>query len=115
MKRNLLPYLKDILDNMELAGQFIARMSYEEFYQDKKTVYAMIRCLEVIGEAAKNIPTATRRKYPDIPWKEMAGMRDKLIHGYSGVDSKKVWMVIQDNFPGLRMSITGILQDLKQI
>ena len=49
-----------------------------------------------MGEAAKNIPTATRYKYPDIAWKEMAGMRDKLIHGYSGVDSHKVWLVVQD-------------------
>jgi len=84
MKRNLIPYLKDILDNLELAAGFTAGMSYDEFCLDTKTVYAVIRCLEVMGEAAKNIPTATRRKYPDIPWKEMAGMRDKLIHGYSG-------------------------------
>jgi uncharacterized protein with HEPN domain len=113
MKRNLLPYLKDILDNMELASQFTGGMSYEEFCQDTKTVYAVIRCLEVMGEAAKNIPLVTRRKYPDIPWKEMAGMRDKLIHGYSGVDPHKVWMVIRDYFPLLKTSITGMLEDLK--
>jgi uncharacterized protein with HEPN domain len=113
MNRNILPYLKDILDNMELAEQFISGMSYEEFTQDRKTVYAVIRCLEVMGEAAKNIPAATRRKYQDIPWKEMAGMRDKLIHAYSGVDSYKVWMVIQDYFPRLKKSIEGILQDLR--
>jgi uncharacterized protein with HEPN domain len=62
MKRNLIPYLKDILDNVGLAAKFTAGMSYEDFCQDEKTVYAVIRCLEVMGEAAKNIPTATRRK-----------------------------------------------------
>ncbi|MEW6659681.1 MAG: DUF86 domain-containing protein [Thermodesulfobacteriota bacterium] len=101
------------MDNLELAAQFAGGMSYEDFCQDTKTVYAVIRCLEVMGEAAKNIPTATRRKYPDIPWKEMAGMRDKLIHGYSGVDSQKVWMVIQNYFPRLKKSIGEMLQDLK--
>lgn len=113
MKRDLLPYLKDILDNLELATQFTAGMPYEEFCQDTKTVYAVIRCLEVMGEAAKNIPTATRRKYTDIPWKEIAGMRDKLIHGYSCVDSHKVWLVIQDYLPGLKTSIKNMMEDLK--
>lgn len=111
MKRNLIPYLKDILDNLELAEGFTAGMSYDEFCLDTKTVYAVIRCLEVMGEAAKNIPTATRRKYPDIPWKEMAGMRDKLIHGYSGVDSHKVWLVVRDYLPRLKTFIIGMLQD----
>jgi uncharacterized protein with HEPN domain len=113
MKRNLIPYLKDILENLELAAEFTAGMSYEDFCQDAKTVYAVIRCLEVMGEAAKNIPTVTRRKYPDIPWKEMAGMRDKLIHGYSGVDSHKVWMVVWNYLPHLKTSITEMLQDFK--
>jgi uncharacterized protein with HEPN domain len=78
-------------------------------------VYAVIRCLEVMGEAAKNIPTAARRKYPDIPGKEMAGMRDKLIHGYSGVDSHKVWLVVRDYLPHLKAFITKMLQDLKGV
>jgi uncharacterized protein with HEPN domain len=113
MKRNIVPYLKDILDNLELAAQFTSSMSYEEFCQETKTVYAVIRCLEVMGEAAKNIPPASRRKYPDIPWKEMAGMRDKLIHGYSGVDSHKVWLVIRDYLPRLKSSIMKMMEDLK--
>jgi uncharacterized protein with HEPN domain len=113
MKRNLIPYLKDILDNLELAERFTIGMSYNEFHADVKTVYAVIRCLEVVGEAAKNIPVAIRRKYPDIPWKEMAGMRDKLIHGYSGVDSNKVWLVVQNYSPQLKTFIKGMLQDFK--
>jgi len=114
MKRNLIPYLKDILNNLELAAEFTLSMSYEEFCKDAKTVYAVIRCLEVMGEAAKNLPTATRRKYSDIPWKEIAGMRDKLIHGYSGVDPQKVWLVIQDYLPTLKRLITGMLQDFER-
>lgn len=113
MKRNYAIYLQDILDNLALAESFTAGLSYEDFRRDTRTVYAVIRCLEVMGEAAKNIPTATRRKYPDIPWKEMAGMRDKLIHGYSGVDSHKVWLVVQDYLPHLKTFIIGMLQDFK--
>jgi uncharacterized protein with HEPN domain len=112
MKRNLIPYLKDILNNIVLAAEFTVSMSMKNFARMQKQ-YAVIHCLEVIGKAAKNIPTATRRKYPDIPWKEMAGMRDKLIHGYSGVDPHKVWMVVQDYLPTLKILITGMLQDFE--
>jgi uncharacterized protein with HEPN domain len=82
MKRNLIPYLKDILNNLELAAEFTLSMSYEEFCKDAKTVYAVIRCLEVMGEAAKNIPTATRRKYPDIRWKKW---RECGISSFMGI------------------------------
>ena len=113
MKRNYTIYLQDILDNLALAESFTAGLSYEDFRRDTRTVYAVIRCLEVMGEAVKHIPAVVRRKYPDIPWKEMAGMRDKLIHAYSGVDTQKVWLVVQEHLPRLKHLITQVLHIVK--
>lgn len=90
MIRNVTLYVKDILHNMRDVEEFIQELSYEQFAGDKKTFNAVVRALEVIGEAAKNVPTGIRRKYPDVPWKEMAGMRDKVIHFYFGVDREAV-------------------------
>ena len=78
MSRNVLVYIKDILQNMRDAEQFIQGMTYEQFVADKKTVNAILRSIEVIGEAAKRVPDDVRAQYPQIPWKEMAGMRDKV-------------------------------------
>ena len=78
-------------------------MSYELFAGDKKTINAVIRSLEVLGEATKHIPTSFRKKYPDIPWSKMAGMRDVLIHDYMGVDLMTVWKVSQERLPELKL------------
>ena len=75
---------------MKNAMDFVRDMSYEEFVKDTKTVYAVIRAIEIIGEAVKNIPEDVRNKYPEIPWRAMAGMRDKVIHAYFGVKLERV-------------------------
>jgi len=80
MKRNIAIYLTDILENMRDAEQFVLGQSYQQFAADKKTFNAVVRAIEIIGEAAKNVPDSIRSKYPAVPWKEMAGMRDKVIH-----------------------------------
>jgi len=113
MKRNITIYLQDILENMEKAENFIGESSYEDFIKDEKTCYAVQRCLEIIGEAAKKIPDEIRKKYPDIPWKAMAGMRDKIIHFYFGVDPQKVWLVVKKDIPQLRPLLEQILTELK--
>ena len=79
-------YLKDILAELESVETFVAGMDLGEFSADDKTASAVVRKFEIIGEAAKNIPEDIRRRYPKIPWKEMAGMRDRVIHFYFGVD-----------------------------
>jgi len=76
-------------------------MNYEDFEADRKTINAVIRSLEIICEAAKKIPTEVRVRYPQIPWNEIAGMRDKLIHEYFGVDLEIVWETIQSDLTDL--------------
>ena len=113
MSRNITLYVKDILQNMLEAEEFIEGMSYEQFISDKRTLNAVLRSLEVIGEAAKNIPDEIRAKYPDIPWKEMAGMRDKVIHFYFGVDKEVIWFVVKDRIPAIRPLIERTLKEIE--
>ncbi|MBA7701220.1 hypothetical protein ES703_109953 [subsurface metagenome] len=87
-------------------------MNYEQFKKDDKTSSAVIRKLEIVGEATKYIPDDIRRMYSQIPWKEMAGMRDKLIHAYSEVDFKLVWMTVKQRIPELKPIIKQMLDEL---
>lgn len=112
MNRNITLYLKDILENMGNAEKFLGDMTYEAFAHDLKTSYAVLRCIEIMGEAAKNIPDSIRQKYPTIPWKEMAGMRDKVIHFYFGVDPEKVWLVVKKDIPKITPLIKKVIQEL---
>ena len=111
--RDFLDYLDDVLQNMEKVEVFTKGMSFEEFKQDEKTAFAVIRALEVIGEAVKRIPSNICDNYPDIPWKDIAGMRDVLIHDYFGVDLQTVWETIKKNIPSIKPSIEKIIDDLK--
>jgi uncharacterized protein with HEPN domain len=91
MKREFLDYVEDIVGAMSNSEEFVRGMKYEEFIKDQKTIYAVVRALEIIGEAVRKIPAPVRNRYPEIPWKNMAGMRNKLIHEYFGVNLRIVW------------------------
>ncbi|MCT8337590.1 DUF86 domain-containing protein [Methanoculleus sp. Afa-1] len=110
--RSTLDYLDDILDAVEKIEIFTLGMSYEEFSEDDKTVYAVTRALEVIGEATKCIPRSVRENYPGNPWTEMAGMRDKLIHAYFGINRAIIWRTIHDDLPPLRSAMQALRDDL---
>jgi len=105
-------YLKDIVEAMEDIENFVEGIELDEFKQDDKTSSAVIRKFEVIGEATKRIPEDIRHKYSQIPWKEMAGMRDKLIHFYFGIDYKLVWQTIKHRIPQIKPVICQIMEDL---
>lgn len=112
MKREINDYIQDIIAAMDNAVKFINKMTYEKFVQDDKTIYAVIRAVEIIGEASKNIPEEIRRKYPAIPWKDMAGMRDKVIHEYFGVNIERIWLTIKEDIPKIRPSIEKLLKEI---
>ncbi len=92
-------YLQDMLEAADKVALFIRGMGEAEFLADEKTQYAVVRALEVIGEAAKKVPAAARSKHPDLPWREIAGMRDKLIHDYFGVNASVVWKTATEDAP----------------
>ena len=102
-------YLQDILSAIDSIDSFVAGMDLETFQSDDKTSSAVVQKLEVIGEAAKQIPEEIRQSHVYIPWKEMAGMRDKLIHFYFGIDYQLVWKTIQERLPDIRPEIQKIL------
>ena len=110
--RSTLDYLDDILDAAGKIETFTRGMSYEEFSGDDKTIYAVTRALEVIGEATKCIPHQVRERYPSLPWSEMAGMRDKLIHAYFGINRAIIWRTIRDDIPPLRSAVQCLLADI---
>ena len=86
MKRTYKDYILDAITSIQEIEEFTKGMRFETFVKDKKTINAVIRSLEVMGEALKKIPLELKEKYPEIPWKYITGMRDKLIHEYHGVD-----------------------------
>jgi len=88
-------YIDDILNAIASIKNFVEGVDFDHFLSDEKTNYAVIRALEIIGEASSKIPPEVREKYSDIPWKEIIGMRNKLIHEYAGVDLKVVWDTIE--------------------
>ena len=111
MRKEFLDYIDDIIDAMDKAQSLIKDITFDQFQDDIRTNYAVVRCLEIIGEAVKNIPDDLRIKYPNIPWKSMAGMRDRLIHGYNNINLELVWNTVNESISSLLNSFTKIKED----
>lgn len=93
--RDVRPFLEDVVENLRLAREFVSGLSSAaELAADRRTLYAVIRALEVVGEASKRLPAEVRARAPEVPWAAMAGMRDRLIHGYRDVDTNLVWRTV---------------------
>ena len=108
----VLDYLDDIVEAAEKIERYTEGMDYEEFVSDEKTADAVLRNFEVIGEATKNVPDEIYREYDDVPWSEMAGMRDKRIHGYATIELRIVWMTVEEEIPTLIPQIRTVREEL---
>lgn len=106
--REYFDYLEDIRGMIQKAIGFVGEMSFDTFSEDDKTVFAVIRALEIIGEASKNIPERVKEEHAEIPWREMAGIRDKLIHDYFGINLEVVWKTVKEDLPPLWKMINSI-------
>jgi uncharacterized protein with HEPN domain len=104
-------YLSDILAAIDSIESFIAGVDLDAFQADDKTASAVIRKLEIIGEAAKQVPEDIRSSYSEVPWKEMAGMRDRLIHAYMGVNFRLLWKTIKEDLPLTKTLVRKILEE----
>jgi uncharacterized protein with HEPN domain len=112
-KRGNKEFIKDIKEAIERISNYTAEMSYDTFLLDLKTQDAVVRNIEIIGEATKNLSNDFKKKYKDLDWKSIAGMRDKIIHFYFGVKWDIVWSVIKDKIPKFKSQIENILKEME--
>jgi uncharacterized protein with HEPN domain len=110
MKREYEDYLNDMMENAEKALSFVQGMDYDGFCEDDKAVYAVIRALEIIGEAARQIPESIRQSQPEIQWREIAAMRNKLTHEYFGVNTIVIWRTVHEDLPVIIPLLKKILK-----
>lgn len=114
MNHEFLDLVEDILDEISKIELLVGEVTYEQFADEFRINYAAVRALEIIGEATKRLPMEVREAYPSVPWREMAGMRDRIIHGYDTVDLRIVWDTIRQRIPALKTLIAQILEDYSQ-
>jgi uncharacterized protein with HEPN domain len=114
VKKDPLIFLEHILESIGIIDGYVRGTTREEFLSSTKTQDAVIRRIEIIGEAAKNLPEDIKRAHPDIPWRRMSGMRDILIHGYFGVDLGLTWKVANEEIRDLRKKIEKVKKDMKK-
>jgi uncharacterized protein with HEPN domain len=114
MKKEPKVFIEHILESIALIETYAEQLSKKEFFEKVPIQDAVIRRLEIIGEATKNVPSEWRDKYQDIPWRQVAGMRDILIHEYFGVDLDLTWRVIKEDLPELKQKLGEIIEEINR-
>jgi len=112
MKRDITLFLSDILDSIELIEKYACNFSKEDFMKNQEKIDSVVRRLEIIGEAVKNIDNSFRLKYPKIQWKKIAGLRDIITHSYFDIDFDITWDIIKRDIPDFKNEINKIFTDL---
>jgi len=112
MKRDYKVYISDMVESILNIRKYVEGITCDQFAEDRKTQDAVIRNFEILGEAVKHIPTEFKKKYSEIPWKTIAGLRDKVIHEYFGVELSIVWKTIEQRLPELLVSLQKILKEI---
>ncbi|MBU4245574.1 MAG: DUF86 domain-containing protein [Nanoarchaeota archaeon] len=112
LKRSYKLFVEDILESMNRIQAYTRNMNYEKFSENKLVVDAVIRNLEIIGEASKNIPLEIRKLYSEIPWSRMLGLRNIAIHEYFGVDLSIIWQIVTKNIPETKPKIEVMLKNI---
>jgi uncharacterized protein with HEPN domain len=113
MTYEYIDFIEDILDAMDKAEIILEGVSYKQFEEDFRINFAVIRALEIIGEATKRLPESIRNQYRNIPWRGMAGMRDRIIHGYDKVDLQIVWEVVKKDIPQIKPKVLQLLKNFQ--
>jgi uncharacterized protein with HEPN domain len=111
-ERDVRLFFADILEAIRKIETYTKGMTFDDFSADEKTCDAVLRNLEVIGEAVKNLPEEIKRQYPDTEWKSAAGMRDRLIHEYFGVSVRMVWETVVSDLPAFKRSVENIQRNI---
>jgi uncharacterized protein with HEPN domain len=112
MTRDIQVYIDDILDSIAKIERYTKAINEQDFLTDTQVQDAVLRRLEIMGEAVKNIPRTIRDKYPQLPWKNIAGLRDVLIHEYFGVNMRRVWKVARQDINDIRQKLLQVQKDL---
>ena len=115
MKKNIHIFLDHILESMKLIKEYIKGKNKTDFLKSRELQDSVIRRIEIIGEAIKNIPNKFKDNYKQIPWREITGMRDILIHQYFGVDLNLTWQVVDKDLPKLKKQILEIKKDIQDL
>lgn len=105
------PFLNHILDEIDYLIKNSEKLQYQDFIDNETLKRSFVRALEIIGEATKNLPYNFGKRYCEVPWKEIAGLRDVLIHRYFGVDYRAVWDIVKNKIPRLKAQIEKVLAD----
>lgn len=112
--RDFLFYLEDMLESMHRIKKYTADLSFEEFKESDLRIDAVIRNLEIIGEASNNIPEEVTSKYPELPWKKMYGLRNLIAHEYFGIDYENIWKIISDELPNNIQDLESAIKEEKK-
>lgn len=108
-------FIEHIIENIQDIELFVTYVDKKDFLENKEKQNAVIRSLEIIGDAVKNIPQDIRVKYKEVPWKAIAGTRDKITHHYFGIDLELIWKMVKENIPSLKKQMIEIKKDLNKI